>query len=227
MRMAVAPMRHSRFRSSQKSPPSRLRYFASTALSSRSAVSGSEHARAAAARNTDATLAETGRGSQHPMLPVPSPQESSRGQSSRSRTFRQSAVATRLSDAHASYHRSVHPSSASCPRGNRQNERDRPCAADAPRRFRPAPREEHNAAAERRKPAPGVVEKHADILRHERNPREAGDVQRSAPPRKSRAANGGRYGKHGEEQSPPRTNNGSTAIRQAAPRCVRARSACA
>ena len=59
IRMAVAPMSHSRFTSNQKKPFSRFRYFASSACSRRSAVLASPQARAAAARNAAKTVSGT------------------------------------------------------------------------------------------------------------------------------------------------------------------------
>ena len=68
-----------------------------------------------------------------------------------------------------------------CHRSNRQDERDCPSAADAPRRFRPSPREEHHSSASRRKPASGIVENLVNVLRHESNPQKPRDVQRGPP----------------------------------------------
>ncbi len=88
-----------------------------------------------------------------------------------------------------------------CHRSNRQDERDCPSAADAPRRFRPSPREEHHAAACRREPASSIVENLVNVLRHESNPQKPRDVQRGPPLGKSCTTSGGHDGKRGEEHS--------------------------
>ena len=119
MRFAVAPIRHSRSRSSRYIPPSRRRYFASSGLSRRSAEAESPQARAAAARNDAATVGGTLAGSQHVCLrpSIASAGAENAAQSIFSAADRQSASALPRSAAHGSYQRSDQASSPELPRG--------------------------------------------------------------------------------------------------------------